>query len=217
MNTARIGFLSAAAIVAASSVNAAEMNHCASDAQIETVRNFYKDAPASPPLVVQRSTGIAEELVVNALPAEWSHGISAEHFEEVTALFKDIPGTVQYVVEAAGTVTKVFAPITAANDTVLDDRWYDLITDGLLESNDGLMIHLFPEKLSSIYTVDLPGGPMADGTVREGKTRAIIFFGKDGTSAVGIYVTLVADGEPEAVAAFNKIRDLVSSLPAICS
>ena len=212
-----ISLISAVTLLAGGSAGAVEIGHCASSKQVETVRGFYKDAPASPPLVVQRATGIAEEVVVSALPKGWAHGVSAENFEAITAMFKDIPGTVQYVVESAGTVTKVFAPITAANDTVLDDNWYDLITDGLQESGDGLMIHLLPEKLSSIYAIDLPGGKMADGSVREGRTRAIIVFGNDGRSAVGIYITLVADGEPEAVAAFNKIFTFVKSLPSVCA
>ena len=207
----------ALSVAVAGEASALEVGHCASAEQTKTVLKFYSDAPASPPLVVQRTTGIVEEAVVSALPAKWASGTSGEHFEKITALLKDIPGNVQYVVPAAGTVTKVIGPITAANDTVEDDRWFDLLTEGVAEPGaSGMMIHLFPEELSSIYAVDLPGGKMADGTVREGATRALIFFGKEGTSAVGIYVTLVADGDPKAVAVFNKIRDVIKKLPPVC-
>ena len=193
-----------------------DLGRCASAEQKQTVREFFAEMPASPPLVVQRILGLSEEIVVSALPSSMAVGTSAEHFEEVSALFETIPGQVQYVIEAADTVTKVFAPITAAHDTVEDDVWYDLISEGVLEGGPGLMIHLRPENLSSIYAIDLPGGEMPDGSVREGGTRAILFFGKDSRSAVGIYVTLVSDGTPESVAAFDDIKDLIASLPDLC-
>ena len=215
----RLTALSFGSLAGASMLAQAEqydLGQCASAAQKQTVQEFYATMPATPPLVAQRMLGLSEEIVVGALPSSLAVGTSADHFEEVAALFETIPGQVQYVVEAADTVTKVFAPITAAQDTVEGDVWYDLISDGVLDGGQGLMIHLRPESLSSIYAIDLPGGEMPDGSIREGGTRAIIFFGKDSRSAVGIYVTLVSDGTPEAVTAFENIKELVASLPDIC-
>lgn len=212
-----VSFAALSALTLPAAAEAYATGQCAGTLQKEQILAHYKAAPASPPLVVQRIFNINEETVVSALPESMAVGTDAKHFAEVTALFADIPGQIQYVVEAADTVSKFFGPITKVNDTVDDDVWFDLISEGVLENGDnGLMIHLRPENLSTIYAVDLPGGEMADGTVREGATRAVIFYGKDGRSAIGIYVTLVSDGTPEAVAAFDKVFEKVKSLPRAC-
>lgn len=187
---------------------------CATPELQERVAGFYSSNPATPTLIVSRVMGVSEEQVAAALSDEFAVSTTGAHYEAVWESIAQIPGDVMTIINANGSVVKIPGPAPRPNDMVEDDGWFDILP---AEEGAPFIIHLAHDTVTSIYAVDLPGGAMDDGTVREGSTRAILFFADTHNSIVGVYATVVDDAEPDALAAFEATWGLIASLPPACS
>lgn len=187
---------------------------CATPEVQERVAGFYSGNPATPTLIVSRVMDVSEEEVASALSDEFAVSTTGAHYEAVWESIAQIPGDVMTIINANGSVVKIPGPAPRPNDMVEDDGWFDILP---AEEGEPFIIHLAHDTVTSIYAVDLPGGAMDDGTVREGGTRAVLFFADTHNSIVGVYITVVDDAGPDVLAAFDATRELIGSLPDACS
>lgn len=185
---------------------------CAAPAQAEAVRQFYRELPSAPPLVARRHMKTQEELVVSALPPEMAVGVGGEHFASVWASLAEWPHGF-FIFDQKGWIWKFQAPVPP----LLGNKRSDEFTDVKVPGPQGLVSHLRPDRVTSIYAVTLPGGLGRDGKDRPGATRAVIFFDESRESVFGIYASIAGDDLPaDAVAAFERTLALMRTLPAHC-
>lgn len=198
------------AVAAATSVPAAT---CASAQQSADVRAFYKSLPSAPPLVARRHMNLPEEIVSSALDSEHATGVSGQHFNAVWKSLSEWPYGF-FILDQKGWILKFQAPVPP----LLGNARKDAFTDVKAPGENGLISHLRPDLVSSIHAVTLPGGLGRDGKMREGMTRAVIFYDASGESVFGIYASLAGEALPtEAIPAFEKTLSLMRALPQVCS
>lgn len=185
---------------------------CASAEEARAVRAFYAELPSAPPLVARRHMGLAEEVVASGIGAGQAAGVSGAHFRAVWESLAEWPRGF-FIMDQHGWVMKFEAPVPA----LLGNQRKDEFTDVKAPGEDGLVSHFRPDLVTSIHAVALPGGLGRDGKLREGMTRAVIFYDASRESVFGIYASLAGESLPaDPVPAFEKTMALMRSLPQVC-
>ncbi len=185
---------------------------CANDEVKSKVAAFYKKLPSAPPLVAKRHTGLPEALVASAIDTAHATGVSGEHFHEIWNSMTEWPFGF-FIFDKNGWIWKFQVPIPAALGNKRHDEFFDVRSPG----PQGLVSHLRPDLVHSIYAVELPGGLGADGKDRQDATRAIIFYDDTQQSIFGVYASVAGDDIPrDAIPGFEATLALMRSLPSLC-
>ena len=186
---------------------------CASPEQAASVRAFYASLPSAPPLVAHRHMNIAEEIVSSGLSSEHAAGVSGTHFKAVWESLAAWPRGI-FILDQNGWILKFDAPVPP----LLGNQRKDAFTDVKVAGESGLISHFRPDLVTSIHAVALPGGMGRDGKMREGMTRAVIFYDASRESVFGIYASLAGENLPaDAIPAFEKTMALMRTLPQVCA
>lgn len=185
---------------------------CATPTQAAQISSFYEKLPSAPPLVAHRHMKLPEELIASGIPATYGTGVSGTHFSEVWASLSNWPFGF-FIMDQKGWIMKFQAPLPPLLGNVRKDEFVDAKAPG----ENGLISHLRPDRVTSIYAVALPGGLGRDGKTRDGVTRAVIFYDDSGESVFGVYASLAGEDLPaDALASFDVTMALMRTLPQRC-
>lgn len=200
-------FLFALASLAATSQPA-----CATPEQASAVQEFYAALPSAPPLVARRHMNLAEEIVAAGLAPGHATGVNGAHFGVVWDSLADWPFGF-FILDQSGWIMKFQAPVPALLGNTREDTFTDVKAPG----ENGLVSHFRPDLVTSIHAVALPGGLGRDRRMREGMTRAVIFYDASRESVFGVYASLAGESLPaDPVPAFEKTMALMRTLPQVC-
>jgi len=188
-------------------------DHCATPDDARVIRDYYANVrPGAPPPAVGRLFRMPEVSVVSALEPSQAYGVRSNR------LFFD---QVWKSVDSWGADTKIGIVFTSGGmhawnfpSHVPQTRdstspiWYDMYAD----DGAGVHGHITPQEVDQIWALQIP-------TVREDRfTRILAFYGKDGHLIVGLYVSEnTKDFDPNAVAGFERTRELLKTQPRICA
>jgi hypothetical protein len=112
-----------------------------------------------------------------------------------------------------GWTVKFEEPVPA----LLGNKRTDAFTDVKAPGLNGLISHIYPDLVTSIHAVALPGGTGRHGKAREGTPRAVIFYDAPQESVFGLYASLAGeDLNRAAIPAFEKSMALMRMLPQLC-
>jgi len=199
-------------LIAMAAAAATPQPTCATPEQQAAVRSFYAALPSAPPLVARRHMKLAEEIVSSGLPTEYATGVSGEHFKAVWDSLSAWP-VAFFIMDQKGWIMKFEAPVPSLLGNKRDDAFTDVKAPGA----NGLISHIRPDLVTSIHAVALPGGMGRDGKMREGMTRAVIFYDASKESVMGLYASLAGeDLNKAAIPAFEKTMALMRTLPQVC-
>jgi len=190
----------------------AAQDHCATQDDAKVIRHYYAHVrPGAPPPAVGRLFRMPEVSVVSALEPSQAYGVRSNRL-----FFADVWKSI----DTWGADTKIgivftsggmhawnfpsHVPQTQGSTSLM---WYDMYAD----DGAGVHGHITPQDVDQIWALQLP-------TVRADRfTRILAFYGKDGNLIVGLYVSEnTKDFDPNAVAGFERTRELLKTQPRIC-
>lgn len=185
---------------------------CATADDAKVIQNYYANVrPGAPPPPVSRLFRMPEVSVVSALKSDQAYGVRSNRlfFDQVWKSV-DTWGAdtrIGIVFTSGGMHAWNFpstVPQTQASSSLI---WYDMYAD----EGAGVHGHITPQEVDQIWALQLP-------TARPDRfTRILGFYGKDGHLIVGLYVSEgVKDFDANAVAGFERTRELLKSQPRIC-
>lgn len=185
---------------------------CATAEQAAAIRQFYRELPSAPPIVARRHMRSQEELVASGIRPEQAVGVGGEHFEAVWRSVSEWPRGF-FILDQKGWILKFEAPVPPLLGNARKDEFVDVKVPGA----QGLVSHMRPDRVTSIYAVELPGGKGRDGKDRQGATRAVIFFDDSRESVFGIYASVAGEDLPaDAIPGFERTVALMRALPPHC-
>lgn len=181
---------------------AVAMPFCATPEQGRQVREFYAKSPGTMPAIAARRLNLPEATVASALPVEQAASMPGKHFSEVwqamtqwkEATFLIMKGS--DVFEILSGIGKTERSKTSAYTNI--------------EYVHPLRGHLRPDLYESIYAVALPG---KDDAV----ARGVIFYGADGASVVGVFISGETSPPASELAKFDEVMKLVRTGTPVCA
>lgn len=185
---------------------------CATEGQKAEVRSYYADQrPGVPLAVASRHFDYPELVIASGLPAEQSFGTAAT--PETTRKIWDS-------IDAWGAKTEVRLVLTPNSEhafafpslvPVTQPDEGDGYLDVYADEGRGVHSHIQLDRVAAIFASDIP----VDMSGK--RTQAISLFGHDGDLILGVYATIRGEEyEGDAVAGFERTRDLIGSMPRIC-
>lgn len=199
----RPGYIIAAALCClAQSPAIAAPSLCATPEQAATVQSLYLSAPVPPTFMAATRLGLSEAVVASALAGKQTIGTGGAGF---AAIWESIRawGDATVVLVKGGQVFEVHGPVPAGAPSTTS-QFFNLAPDG-----PGLGGHLRPDLIGAIYAVDLAGA--------QGPVRGVTFVDTAGDSIFGVYLPEAAKPGREQLAAFDRTRAVIRSLPRVCS
>lgn len=176
---------------------------CATPEQAKRIQAFYKDKPATMPVIAARQLDLPEALVASGLATDQMAGTTGAAFTDVWAAMMQWKQAV-FLITKDQNIFEILSPVAAATPSKTS-QYTNVAYDHPLRG------HLRPDLYTSIYVVALPG---KDGVV----ARGVLFYDANGASVFGAFVS----GEGPApttsdLANFDALMALVKSRPPVCS
>ena len=178
---------------------------CATPDQKQVIKKFYLDRPASPPVMAARDLKWPEEVITAGMPPELSVGTTGDNFEKIWASLETWPATAMFIMVHDGAVFKFPSLVPKHVTHNRKDDFFDVDPAAPMAGLDG---HLLPKRTTSIYAIESAG--------RGGVTRAILFYDHEQYSVFGVFAGVANEMPLDNVAAFEKTRELIRSLPRAC-
>jgi putative heme iron utilization protein len=197
---AALGSLPATRAHAVDAVAPAAAALCADAAQAADVREQFAEPRANFWTIAAR-LGLTEAAVLSTVAAERGAATRGEAFATVWESLRTWPEAVAIVLKD-GHVFEVHGRI-AAGEPSKTSRYFNL------QGHDGLAGHLRPDLIAGIYAVELPG--------RTGPEYGVAFADASGSVSFTVYVPAGDEATPEGRAAWQRTRELIGRLPALCA
>jgi putative heme iron utilization protein len=175
---------------------------CATPEQSRQIQAFYKDKPATMPVIAARKLQLPEAVVVSGLPADQAAGVKGEAFTDVWAAMTTWQEAV-FLITKGDNVFEVVSPIAPATPSK-SSQYTNIAYEHPLRG------HLRPDQFRSIYAVAMPG---KDGAM----ARGVLFYDADGASVFGAFIS--GEGPPppaSEIAKFDELMRLVTARPQVC-
>jgi putative heme iron utilization protein len=175
---------------------------CATPEQSRQIQAFYKEKPATMPVIAGRQLKLPEAVVVSGLPADQAAGADGEAFTDIWAAMTTWKEAV-FLITKGDNVFEVVSPIAAATPSKTS-QYTNIAYEHPLRG------HLRPDQFRSIYAVAMPG---KDGAM----ARGVLFYDADGASVFGAFLS--GEGPPppaSEIAKFDALMRLVKARPRVC-
>jgi putative heme iron utilization protein len=192
-----------AVVFAACSASALGEVTCATPAQAQQVQAFYKQNPATMPVIAARRLQLAETVVVSGLPAEQAAGTSGAAFTDVWSAMTKWQNAL-FLIMKDENVFEILSRVGPAEPSKTS-KYTNIAYEQPLRG------HLRPDLYSAVYAVALPG--------KDGKlTRGVLFYDRNDALVFGVFTSGEALPEPPAgeVASFDALMKLIRERGAVC-
>ncbi|MCU0760476.1 MAG: hypothetical protein MUF07_14945 [Steroidobacteraceae bacterium] len=173
---------------------------CPDAAQAARIAEAYGGAMAPMPFVAAAKLGLPEVVVAGGLPARLGHGVDGKAFAAVWESLAAWPDAVVMIRKGAN-IFEIHTRVPTGKASTRS-KFFNLDHDVALSG------HLRPDLVTAIQSVEMPG--------EEGFVRGVFFYDESGESLLGVFVPPAEKPPAAQVAAFEKTRSLLRSLPARC-
>lgn len=181
---------------------AAADSFCATPAQAQQIRDFYRDNPGTMPAIASTRLKLPEALVVSGLPGAQSASAPGADFAGIWAAM----GTwneATFLIMKGANVFEVRSTVGKGAPSKTS-KYFNI------EYTQPVRGHLRPDQYESIYAVVLPG---KDDAV----VRGVLFFDAQGASVFGVFFSGDGPSPPASeLPKFDAVMKLVRSRPAVC-
>jgi putative heme iron utilization protein len=174
---------------------------CATPDQAARVREAYATSPAAPAFMAAGRLGLAEAVVLSALPAPQATGTTGAGFGKVWESLQAWPDATTVLVKG-GHVIEVRGRIPPGEPSAKSAFF------NLKQAGAGLGGHLRPDLVGAIYAVDMAG--------TEGPLRGVTFVDTAGESLFGVYLPEGSGDQAALAAGFDRTRALIAALARAC-
>jgi putative heme iron utilization protein len=185
---------------------------CATPEQRRLISKLYESQPVAPPLVIEQSLHVPEQVVISALPSDRAALTSGEHLDPIWQSMSRWRGAAIFVISRNGTVLKFRSAVPATQPSPPPrppTAGLYVVGQGA-QSADGLEAQFPVDRVAAIGAISLQAATSA--------TRAVLLFDAAGQPIVGVYASLGdADQSAERAADFERTWALLRSLPALCA
>jgi putative heme iron utilization protein len=182
---------------------AAADSFCATPAQAQQVRDFYRDNPGTMPAIASTRLKLPEALIVSGLPEKQSASAPGADFAEIWAAMGTWKEATFLIMKGAN-VFEVRSAIGKGAPSKTS-KYFNI------EYTHPVRGHLRPDLYESIYAVVLPG---KDDAV----VRGVLFFDAQGASIFGVFFSGDGPSPPASeLPKFDQVMKLVRSKSAVCA